>query len=262
MAGLYDPSIFQPENWEQAERGERLYALQQYENWAAEQQGRDPRILSTDGDFSPDENGNEQGGYLGHDGVLYINPSLVTDQETAEGIEAPSVNEALFCVGHEGVHATQEDYINGNIADEKRHALFCQENDTRLADGELIENCLTTSEDYYKDHYNQMPTEETANIASANLGERFLKEQVYPNDEEEGNNAASSFRDYSKRYLDNDNMPTLASEADETQSTAHDNRPTETLENTANQANLPATDQSNTQGNEQAQNEDNSMHVQ
>ena len=65
----------------------------------------------------------------------------------------------------------------------------------------------------------------------------------------------------SESQNNNDTMKTLSNEADEIKEN-NPNNANESLKNTADQENLPTTGQSNTQGNEQTQNEDNSMNVQ
>lgn len=247
----FDASIFQSENWSAASFDQRKDALQNYEYWAASQQGRPPREITTDGDFCSDIEGAEKGGYLDfEDGKIHINPNLILGQETSNGvIEAPPVKKALFVTGHEGIHALQDDYQNGELVDEKK-VIELSEVDSRFLDVETMEDCFSLSKEEYLGNYTQQDTEQTANIGSLHMGEKFLSEEVYPHEPEEGQKAVSEFRDYASQFPG----------VEQTQKNELGNS-TDTMRSLADETGLPPTSQTNALDNELARTKDNSMGI-
>lgn len=151
-----------------------LTVLQAFEDVSANLEGRMPRTVKPMSEYTGNVEVDRAGGLYDPDYSknIYISDDNINGFEYDEDIRAKTLN----IVAHEGVHAAQDDFVSGELVNEKQYMTFCGTERADLmmmANYPAMQNSYQPEDEYYKENYGNMPEEVTARNGAEYLSKQY-----------------------------------------------------------------------------------------
>lgn len=150
--------------------------LQAFEDVNANLEGRKSRTVKPMLEYTGDREVDNVGGLYdpnpGYSEYIYVSDNNINGFEYNEYVRAKTLN----IVAHEGVHVAQDDFVSGELVNEKQYMTFCGTESADLmmmANYPAMQNSYQPEDEYYKENYGNMPEEVTARNGAAYLSKQY-----------------------------------------------------------------------------------------